>query len=318
MYQGQFVIDGHADILYRMGHENLDFYDDGSTLHQSYKNLRASGVDLQVFVTFVEPKNVPAQQLYHVLASLHRFHMQVERVGFVTPVYTSRDLEALVQGERRAIGALLSLEGADALNGEISVLEALFQMGIRLVGLTWNGANSLADGVGELRGAGLTHFGRTVVTRMNELGMVVDVSHLAARGVSDVLEICTKPIIASHSNAAAVYAHRRNLTDEQIVAIARSGGVIGLTFVPSFVGDAASLTTDDLMRHLDHLLEVAGPQGVSLGSDFDGIEQTLQDLRCGQDYPTFLEKIERKYGLDVLRKVAGENLIRVLKNVLPR
>lgn len=316
MYKGIFTIDGHADILYRMGEEQLSFYDTNSPLHQSYQHLLASHVDLQVFVTFVMPTIKPSEQLYQVLSSLHRFHRDVERADTVSAIYTASDLQRFASSPK-GIGALLSLEGADALNGEVAVLHALFALGVRLIGLTWNGANCVADGVGEERGAGLTQFGRTVVQEMQSLGMVVDVSHLAPRGVWDVLQISSKPIIASHSNAQEVHRHRRNLTDEQIAAIAATGGVVGATFVPAFVGNGDSLKMDDLLRHIDHLLEVAGPTGVALGSDFDGIDQTLLDLRGGADYPRLYERLEARYGLQVLQNLAGGNLLRVFLETLP-
>ncbi|MCI0183661.1 dipeptidase [Sulfoacidibacillus ferrooxidans] len=315
MFNGKWVVDGHADILYRMGEEKLAFYDEDNALHQNYRHLQASGVDLQVFVTFIEPDVTASEQLFKVLDSLHRFRSEVERSDTIQAVLTTQDMQRVLHSEMK--GAILSLEGADALNGRMSVLYTLFQLGVRLIGLTWNGSNCVADGVGESRGAGLTQFGRDVVKTMRTLGMVVDVSHLAPRGVWDVLDLYQGPVVASHSNAMAVFAHRRNLTDDQIRAIAASGGVIGATFVPSFIGSSEVLTTDDLLKHIDHLLNVAGEDAVALGSDFDGIETTLRDLRNGSDYPHLLQKIERNYGSRVLAKVAGENWLRVYSQVLP-
>lgn len=314
MYKSLKVVDGHADILYRMGKEGLSFYDELSPLQQNAQRLKQSGVDLQVFVTFVEQSVTPSEQLYKVLNSLHRFHAQIQKPGKLELVTNRTDLDRIfAQGIQ---GALLSLEGADALNGQIAVVHALFQLGIRWIGLTWNGANSLADGVGEERGGGLTRFGKTVVTTMEQLGMVVDVSHLAWRGVEDVLALARGPIVASHSNAYAVFPHRRNLPDELLVGIAATGGTVGITFVPEFVGAGRNQKTDDLLRHLEHILKVVGVDAVALGSDFDGISETLDDLRNGADYPFFLERIIQEFGVDVARKIAGENLLRVLKSVL--
>ncbi len=315
MYNGQWVVDGHADILYRMEGEGLGFYDPDSKLQQSFSHMAASGIDVQVFVTFVEPRLTPSEQLYKVLASLDRFYREVAKPGIIAPVFSAHDLQAVLQSGQRA--ALLSLEGADALNGQIGVLHALFRLGVRLIGLTWNGANSVADGVGEARGAGLSQFGRDVVRTMRSLGMVVDVSHLAERGVWDVLDIYGGPVVASHSNAAAIHAHRRNLSDDQVRGIAATGGIVGATFVPGFIGDKNVLASEDLLRHIDHLLTVAGPDGVALGSDFDGIDTTLADLRNGSDYPLLLEKLERRYGSEVLTKVAGGNWLRVFSQILP-
>lgn len=316
MYRGYPVIDGHADILYRMEKENIRFYDAESPLHQNYHHLHASGVDLQVFVTFVDPHGSLGDQLLRVLRSLHRYKAEVARPGVVTTIYSKEDLEAApwTNGSK---AALLSVEGADSLQGEISVLHTWFALGVRLVGLTWNGGNCVADGVGEPRGAGLTAFGRTVVATMNDLGMLIDVSHLAPQGVDDVLAQSRQPIVASHSNACAVYDHRRNLRDEQIRAIASRGGMVGATFVPAFIGAGNHISSSDLLRHIDHLLTIAGPDAVGLGSDFDGIATTPVDLRNGSDYPAFLEALWVRYGEAVCGKLFGGNWLRVLGAVLP-
>ncbi len=314
MYRGLKVVDGHADILYRMESEGLSFYDVNSRLHQSAVNIQKSGVDVQVFVTFIDPTITPSEQLYKVLSSLHRFHQEVEKSGSIELITAMEDVDRLIV--KRTTGAILSLEGADAINGEIAVLHALYRLGIRWIGLTWNGANSLADGVGEERGGGLTKFGKEAVKEMQRLGMVTDVSHLAWRGVEDVLAIADKPIVASHSNAYAIYPHRRNLPDELIQGIVQSGGTMGVTFVPHFVGDRENQSIDDLMVHMEHLLRVAGPDGVALGSDFDGITETLVNLRSGEDYPLLLDRLIDEFGIDIAKKVAGENLLRVLRNTI--
>lgn len=319
MWGGHIAVDGHADILNRMGANGSDFYDPVAALHMNYRRLKESGVDLQVFVTFVEPDVPQGEQLYRVFASLRRFHVNVARPGVVEAVRTARDLRAMIRalatGDRR-LYALLSVEGADALGGELGVLDAWFALGVRVIGLTWNPANCIADGVGEPRGAGLTQFGRQVVRRMQELGMLVDVSHLSARGVMDVLELANGPIVASHSNAAALHAHRRNLTDDQVRAIAAGGGLVGATFMPEFLGDG-KVRSVDVIRHLDRLLDLAGPDHVGLGSDFDGIDETPEDLRDGADYPRLLEQIYARYGDAVASRVAGGNWLRILSQVLP-
>lgn len=316
MYKGNLVIDSHADILYRMGHEALDFYDEQSPLHLSHQHMMKAGIDLQVFATFIDPSLRGSEQLMPVLDSLHRFHTKVEQNGVIRPIYDRAGLRS-VQDGTLARGALLSLEGAECLAGRISVLYALFSLGIRMIGLTWNHANSLADGVGESRGAGLTRFGKEVVEHMQALGMVVDVSHLSEKGVWDVVQLAKAPIIASHSNAKAVFDHRRNLSDTQIELIANTGGIIGITFVPGFITSHDEVTMDDLVRHTEHMLRIAGPQAVALGSDFDGIEKTMKDLKNGSDYPQWLARLESEFGLDVMVQIAGANMFRVLETVLP-
>jgi membrane dipeptidase len=173
----------------------------------------------------------------------------------------------------------------------------------------------MADGVGEPDPQGLTPFGRQVVQEMNSLGMVVDVSHLAPKGFWDVIEISSAPIIASHSNAKVLCPHRRNLEDDQIKAIIEKGGVIGMTFVPYFIGEG-KITIPHLLRHIDHILSLGGEDHIGLGSDFDGISITMEDLRSGSDYPKLLQALDQEYGHDITAKICGKNFLRVYKQVL--
>jgi membrane dipeptidase len=315
---GHMVVDGHADILARMCEQRLPFVGE-TPLHQGYENLRRSGVDVQVCAMFASPRLTAADQLAALIDMYIAFTRQILATGDIAPLAWAQDVpDATRQGaSARSMHALLSVEGAGALDGRMNVLYTLFDLGVRMVGLTWNDANCLADGVGETRGAGLTAFGVQVVREMQQLGMVVDVSHLAPRGVHDVISISAGPVVASHSNAAAVHGHRRNLGDEQMRAIAETGGVIGMTFVPGFISSSDVVSTDDLLRHVDHALRVVGPDAVALGSDFDGIETTLGDLRHGLDYPAFLNRLHSWLGDVDFGKVAGGNWLRVLRRVLP-
>lgn len=308
-----FLLDAHADILYRMETERLSFTDPSSPLHLSFPNMVRAGIDLQIFALFVDPPYTPHEHLSKLLAYIDTFRTEICRPHLMAPVYTCSDIERNVVSGRKS--ALLSVEGADFLTGDLRQLRILYSLGVRAMGLTWNNGNAVADGVGERVDRGLTPFGREVVREMNRLGMVVDVSHLAPRGVWDVLELSDAPVIASHSNAKAVCQHRRNLDDEQIKGIAGNGGVIGVTFVPDFIGEG-KVTIAHLLRHIDHLLNVAGEDHVGLGSDFDGIDETMADLRSGADYPKLIEALAREFGDETTAKICGLNFLRVLKQVL--
>ena len=169
------------------------------------------------------------------------------------------------------IAAFLSIEGGEALAGSLGVLRMLYKVGVRSLTLTWNGRNELGDGVGA-SGKGLTAFGRAVVREMNDLGMLVDVSHLSERGFWDAMKVSTQPLIASHANCRALCDHPRNLTDAQIRAVAGQGGVIGVTFVPDFLGGETP-SVDNVLDHIDHMIAVGGEDCVGLGSDFDGTKE---------------------------------------------
>ena len=170
----------------------------------------------------------------------------------------------------RQLGLVLHLEGCAPLRGRLELLHELHALGVRSAGLTWNPRNEVADGVGVTDPHGLTPFGRDVVRELGRLGMAVDVSHLAAPGFWDVIELAEGPVVASHSNAVAVHAHIRNINDDQARAIAATGGLIGLCFFPLFIGDPATL--DGLLDHAEHLAALVGPGHLAVGPDYaDGV-----------------------------------------------
>lgn len=167
---------------------------------------------------------------------------------------------------KKTIG-LLAVEGGSVLGGELARIEALAAHGVRYLTLTWNGENELGSGCLAPRGDGLTDFGRAAVRRLEEVGIVADVSHLNEAGFWDVECTAQKPYIATHSNAAAVTAHPRNLTDRQFAAIVQRGGLVGINLCRDFLGEQ---TFEAVERHLCHFWERAGENTVCFGCDFDG------------------------------------------------
>jgi membrane dipeptidase len=218
------------------------------------------------------------------------------------------------------VAGILSMEGAEGLEGDLSVLRMVYRLGVRWIGLTWSRRNEAADGVAELRtGGGLTEFGVRLVEEMKRLGMMVDIAHLAPAGVRDVFELCDGPVVASHANAHAVCPVSRNLTDEQLESVARSGGVVGAVFYPAFITDGeAPATLDMLLDHIDHMVSVMGADHVGLGSDFDGFfgpsPVGLEDASALPNLTAGL--VERGYTAEDVRKILGGNWLRVFRSVV--
>lgn len=230
---------------------------------------------------------------------------------------------------------LLGLEGCSAFRGELSVARAFFRLGVRSVGLTWNGRNEAADGVGVPSPGGLTDFGRDLVRDLNELGVAIDVSHLSAPSLLDTLEHSTQPVYASHSNARSLRDHRRNLTDEQLRLIASAGGFVGVNFHPTFLADGDA-TVRDVAEQVEHIASMVGIDRVLLGPDFtyDPWRQSLQGARS---YKGVAMDITRRYPIhrpgeiDLLREelerrgmsandiasVFSRNLVGFFERVLP-
>jgi len=317
LHQQCIVFDAHCDSI-------LDVLEDKRTLeqrssegHLDLPRLREGGVTAQIFAIYVrrEYHGRSAHQTLRCLDALHSiFDRSTDDVIMAT---TAADVErAKADGK---IAAIIAIEGAEALEGELALLRVYHRLGVRNVGITWSLRNRAADGVFEARtGGGLTNFGVELVEEMNRLGIMVDVAHLAPAGVRDVLEISQAPVIASHANAHALRPVARNLTDEQLEGIASTGGVVGVTFVPYFLDeDWKHASLGHLLDHIDHIVKVAGTDHVGLGSDFDGFPPPpptgLEDATCFPNITTGL--LERGYADDDVRKILGRNFMRVFRQV---
>lgn len=212
------------------------------------------------------------------------------------------------------------MEEGGVLNGNRNRLEELYQRGVRLITLTWNYENCI--GYPNSRNAqemqkGLKSFGKQVVEEMNERGMLVDVSHLSDGGFWDCIRLSKKPIIASHSNARALCAHPRNLSDEMLCALGECGGVVGLNFYPQFLQSDRSAEVLDIAKHGMHILQKAGEDSVALGTEFDGFEagknwiRGIEEIECVWDALKKAGMTERQ-----LDKLSYQNVKRVLGEVL--
>ncbi|MGI5835468.1 MAG: dipeptidase, partial [Chloroflexota bacterium] len=214
---------------------------------------------------------------------------------------------------------VLSMEGAEGLDGDLGALRVFHRLGLRSLGLTWNWRNEAADGVFETRTCGgLTQFGIDLVGECNRLGILVDMAHLAPAGVRDVLEVSEAPVVVTHANCHALWPHFRNLTDSQLEAIAAKGGVVGATAVPAFLGQEESrCPLDPLLDHIDHMVKVMGEDAVGIGLDLDGVgDNRVEGLEDASKMPNLTVGLaERGYSESTIRKILGENFLRVFRQV---
>ncbi|MCS1351222.1 dipeptidase [Mechercharimyces sp. CAU 1602] len=291
-------IDGHCDVLSKMWRagEKLSFYEEREErMDVMLDSARMAPLKLQVFAIYI-PEAVSASALWEVaLQQVDIFYERIIGEGKeVRAIATVSDLDGL---QSPLLGAILALEGADALQGELYRLRTLYRLGVRQMGLTWNYANEVADGALEERGGGLTAFGRQVVEEMESLQMILDVSHLSEKAFWDVLEVRNElPVIASHSNCYTLCPHVRNLRDTQIEALIKVNGVMGLTFVPPFVDvEKRPLMIDDLLRHVDHICRLGGENHLAFGSDFDGYPELIYGLEHAGKLAVLAEELLRRY-----------------------
>lgn len=256
-----------------------------------------------------------AHQLFRYLDTY--FEELAAAPDLAMPAVTAQDIrQAKALGK---VALVLSLEGVEGLMGNLAALRVCYRLGLRVVGVTWNLRNAAADGVAELRtGGGLTEFGVSLVKECNRLGMLIDMAHLAPAGVRDVLELSDAPVVVSHANCAALWPHRRNLTDAQLEAIAKKGGVLGVTLVPSFLGrDELRCPLGALLDHIDHAVAVMGEDGVGLGSDFEGVGRGRVDgMEDVAKLPNLTRgMVQRGYSAERIGKILGGNLLRVFQQV---
>ncbi len=307
------IIDGHCDSI-------ADHVDNKRSLdqrtgqgHLDLPRLREGGVSVQFFASFVEPKYKGSEAVVRCLQLVQGCRKLIcDNPQHLLHLFSSKDiLEALDSGKT---AVLLSVEGGGALGGNLFMLQILYALGVRALGLTWNVANELAGGVSEP--GGLTRFGRQVITEMSGLGMLVDVSHLCDEAFWDVLSCTKSPVIASHSCCKSLRDHPRNLNDAQIKALADCGGVIGINLYTQFLkGDTADLM--DVVKHIDHICQLVGPDHVGIGSDFDGCESVpkgLEDVTKLSDIAWALQG--KGYNSMDVEKIMGGNFVRVIKQVI--
>ena len=302
------VFDAHNDSLTEREDLNAltQRLEDG---HWDLVRFAEGGGRWQIAAIFTPPRFSGIEALAHALHHLERALEWVEQNrDKVRLILRKQDL----QNDGR-IGILLSLEGASPLMGRVEFLRLFFRLGIRCLTLTWNHRNELADGVGVGEAAGgLTEAGKAVVAECERLGIAVDVSHLSERSFWDLMKVIRRPVFASHSNFKALCDHPRNLNDEQAKAIAEKGGVVCLTFVPSFVG--GDLTK--FLSHCEHGVKLVGAKALGLGSDFDGCKDPV--LPDASKFPQLAKALlENGFSVTDIRRLFSKNLLRYFHRTLP-
>jgi len=318
MHQKAMVFDGHCDTILEVMNHKRTLGRRSSTGHLDIPRMKEGGVDVQFFAVFIEDIYKPDRSLKRTLQLIDCFYREIEKnQNDISLVVNYNQIEEA--NKTGKIAAVLSIEGGEAIEGDLGVLRVLYKLGVRLLTLTWNQRNQIADGIGEYRtGSGLTELGLKVIDEMNDLGMLIDVSHLSETGFWDVIKRSKAPIVASHSNCYTLCPHLRNLKDEQIKTLTDKGGVIGITFVPNFLTQEKRKTTvEDVVKHIDYLVGKAGVDYVGLGSDFDGTDALPLGLEGVDKVPNITkELLDRDYKEKDIKKILGGNFLRVFKEVV--
>jgi membrane dipeptidase len=322
LHRRAIVCDGHCDTILALDRQKRSLGERSTVGHADLPRLLEGGVTAQLFALFIEDPYLPGEAIRRTLQLLDLFYRELEaNADRMLLATTAADIRrAKAEGK---LAAVLGIEGGEAIEGDLAALRCFHRLGVRLLTVTWNRRNALADGQMEARtNGGLTTRGVEAVQEMNRLGMIVDLSHLSSAGVRDVLAVSQKPVIASHSNARALRDHPRNLTDEQVRGIADGGGLVGVTLVPFFIAPEGKVSLDRLVDHVEHLLQVGGEDHVGLGTDYDGFgfhgpADQFQEMTDVSHLPRLTEALLRRgLGERVIEKVLGKNFLRVLADVV--
>ncbi len=308
------VVDGHADSILMVLDGKRSLTERSESGHIDWPRALEAGLTCTIQTAFPDPIYYPVAPR-RVGESIDHLLQQVEAGGDrVRLALTASDIrEAHTAGQ---LAVLLNIEGAEGIQGSISLLRNYYRLGVRCMGLVWNHRNEVAEGVGDDSGGGLTRFGREVVREMNRLGMLIDLAHITPTGFFQVLELSEHPVLFTHGNCRSLWDHPRNLTDEQIRALAQNGGVFGISIVSAFMGhpeDGVRAVAD----HIDHVVQLLGTADhVAYGSDFDGATPPpgLEDVTRLPRLTA--ELLRRGYQEADLAKILGGNYLRVFDQVL--
>ena len=324
LHEAATVIDLHADTpkLMARGYDVSHRHDPPWPItsyagHVDLPRMRDGGLSAQWFGMWTSPVRIPmtsrAAEVHKQLDALDK--AAAEHPDELRLVASGDDVRAAKAAGVSA--GLRGIEGGQALEGKVDNVAAFARRGVRYLGLLHFSRNELghpAMGVGRAHDKGLTPFGREVVEACGELGVVVDLAHLNRKGFDEVIARTQHPVMVSHTGVAGVLEHWRNLDDDQVRAVADTGGVIGIIFSPRYVGGDLEAVVD----HLEHVIRLAGPDAVALGSDWDGMIRPAKGLEDPTGLPGLTEALLRR-GLDAdtITKLLGANVLRVLDTVPP-
>lgn len=295
-------------------------------LHVDINKMKKGECLLQNFAIFT---NIANQDSKFTAAAIDYYYSQLDlNRDVIKPMYKYEDINK--NYENGFINAMLTLEEGSVVDGSIDKLNWYYDLGVRMITLTWNYPNGIGYPNIDLTKKdetkitnsfntkdGLTDFGIEFVKRCNELGIIVDVSHLSDKGFYDVAQYSNMPFVASHSNARTICKAGRNMTDDMIVKLAQKGGVTGLNYCAAFMNDDNDRYTsiEEMVTHIRHIVDVGGIDCIGLGSDFDGISNDLE-IKDASGMQLLYDALKKYYSDDEIEKIFFKNVLRVYKECL--
>lgn len=312
------LIDLHNDVLEVMvGDPDYHLADFHTYNHTDIPRLQQGGVDVQFFSIWVSPTGY-TNYFQQALVMRDLFYSELAANPSTIEQATTVS-QALEINSQNKIAAVIGVEGGHHIENSLDKIDTLYNAGMRYLTITWNNSTGWAISAQDSRTLvqGLSNFGRDVIRKLDSLGVIIDVSHVGIRTISDILAVTNNPIIASHSGARAIRDHYRNLYDDQIQSIANGGGVIGIVFYPPFLASPTPAYISDVIAHVDHIVNLVGTDHVAIGSDFDGIgTNVVVGLEDVTKYPDLtLALLQHGYTELEVAKFLGGNFKRVFEQV---
>jgi len=309
------LIDFHCDTIYKLKkNENQSL--STNTLSVDLCKMKKACSMAQFFALFVSLDET-SEPLSECLNMLDLFNKELALNS--AKIKLAKTYAELIENCKNGyMSSFLTIEEGSVIEGNLNNLKELFNLGVRLMTLTWNFPNEIGfPGCNNIyMDKGLTPFGHDVVEKMNELPMIIDVSHLSDKGFYEVADISKKPFIASHSNSRAITDHSRNLTDKMIKTLANNGGVMGINFEKSFLGSSPYGRVSEMIEHINHIRNVGGIDVLSIGSDFDGIETNSEIYDISQMEKLKDALIKNKFSENEIEKIFYKNALRFIKDTL--
>jgi len=289
------VADAHCDTLTKF--KDNPFHSEEA--HWNLEKFKEAGGVLQYFAVFTPPEFAGDSAVRFAFNSIGNFYSK-----------NKNEVNLLISPDGfkdDSINILLSLEGATPVIDDLNNLRAFYELGVRAMGLTWNHRNYVGDGIDNPYG--LTAFGVELIKEMENMNMIIDVSHLNVAGFDDVVKNTSKPFIASHSNAYKIFGHPRNLYDDQIKEIIGRGGFIGMNFYPDIIADDKNNLKTGLLQHIEYMLELGAADVLGMGADFDGIPSApFDDVRGYIELEQMLRD-DLKLNDTLIEKIMYKNLV---------
>lgn len=328
------IVDAHFDLLMEVELRRRFGY--RKVIETTYlEDILEGGVDVLVCSLFIDNMYLPEMGLKKALDEISALYAEIEESPDKIMLCTCYDDILKAKGEGK-LAILLSFEGVDPLTNDLELLNIFYKLGVRLVGFTWSRRNFAADGCHfapkeEGVKGGLTEFGVRLIKMAEKLNMIIDVSHINDEGFWDVMKIAKTPVIASHSNCRSITDSMRNLDDDQIIALAQTGGIMGMNGRSSFIsceqgrGDA-----DHLVQHVDHIVKLAGVEHVGLGLDICDFLSEINIKPANRNVPGSYDVIpnhkdikkftasliKHGYSDEEIGLILGGNFLNLYKNIL--